>query len=117
MTGASWAPRCAAAPYHGVLAPHAADRAQIVPSTAAAPSGDAPASGRAPGRLAWVRLLARVFRLELKCPACGGPLRIIAALTDPDSVRTYLDGVGLDCRPPPIAPARLVAEPEFDFGA
>jgi hypothetical protein len=61
--------------------------------------------------------LARVFRLELKCSACGSPLRIIAALTDPDSVRTYLDAVGLDSRPPPIAPARLVAPPELDFAA
>ena len=62
-------------------------------------------------------MLARGFRLDLKCAACGGPLRIIAALTDPDSIRTYLDGVGLDYRPPPIAPARLVPEPEFDSAA
>lgn len=60
---------------------------------------------------------ARSFHLELRCPACDGPLRLIAALTDPDSIRTYLDGVGLDSRPPPIAPARLGAQPEFDFAA
>ena len=103
--------------YHGVLAPHAADRARIVPVASAAPAADPPAAGRAPGRLAWAQLLARVFRLDLKCPACGGPLRIIAARTAPDSIRTYLHGVGLDCRPPPIAPARLVPQPEFDFAA
>jgi hypothetical protein len=62
-------------------------------------------------------LLARVLRRDLTCPTCGSPLQLIAALTDPDSVRTYLDGVGLHSRPPPIAPARLVAEPEFDFAA
>jgi hypothetical protein len=60
---------------------------------------------------------ARVFRLELRCPACGGPLQLIAALTDPGSIGTYLDGVGLHSRPPPIAPARLVAQPELDFAA
>jgi len=103
--------------YHGVLAPHAADRARIVPVATAARTPDAPAAGRAAGRLAWAQLLARVFRVDLKCPACGGPLRIIAALTDPASIRTYLHGVGLDCRPPPIAPARLVPQPEFDFAA
>ena len=102
--------------YHGVLAPHAADRARIVP-VATARVHDPPASSRAPGRLAWAQLLARVFRVDLKCPACGGPLQIIAALTDPDSIRTYLNGVGLDCRPPPIAPARLAPQPEFDFAA
>ena len=29
-----------------------------------------------------------------ECRACGGRLRIIAALTDPASIRTYLEGVG-----------------------
>lgn len=103
--------------YHGVLAPHAADRSQIVP---AAPS-DPPRPATTPrcwgSRRPWLALLAPVFRLDLTCPTCGSPLQLIAALTDPDSVRTYLDGVGLDSRPPPIAPARLVAEPEFDFAA
>ena len=102
--------------YHGVLAPHAADRSRIVPS-AAPPAVDALASGRAPGRLPWVRLLARVFHLDLTCPACGNPLQLIAALTDPASIRTYLDGVGLGSRPPPIAPARLVPQPELNFAA
>ena len=68
-------------------------------------------------RRPWLVLLARVFRLELRCPACGGPLRLIAALTDPDSIRTHLDGVGLDSRPPPIAPAGLFAAPAFDLAA
>ena len=63
----------------------------------------------------WLALLAGVFHIDLTCPTCGSPLQIIAALTDPDSVRTYLDGVGLDSRPPRIAPARLVARPELDF--
>jgi hypothetical protein len=102
---------------HGILAPQAADRSRIVP----APSFDPPRPAIAPrtlgSRLPWLSLLARVFRLELKCPACGGPLRLIAALTDPGSLRTYLDGVGLDSRPPPIAPARLAAQPELDFAA
>jgi hypothetical protein len=78
-------------------------------------AADPPASDQAPYRLAWAQLLARVFRIDRKCPTCGGPLRIIAALTDPDWIRTYLDGVGLDCRPPPMAPARLDPQPELDF--
>jgi hypothetical protein len=103
--------------YHGVLAPHAAARAHIVPSPAPDPHRAAATPGTGGCRLAWAQLLARVFRLELTCAACGGPLRLIAALTDPDSVRIYLDGVGLDCRPPPIAPARLAPHPQFDFAA
>jgi hypothetical protein len=42
-------------------------------------------------------------------------MRLIAALTDPHARRTYLDGVGLDSRPPPIAPARRHPQSDFDF--
>jgi len=42
----------------------------------------------------------------MKCDACGGPMRIIAALTEPDAIRKYLDHVGLPSRAPPISPAR-----------
>ena len=44
-------------------------------------------------RLGWAALLARVFAADLSgCPACGGRLRIVAALTDSASIRTYLEG-------------------------
>ena len=62
----------------------------------------------------WATLLARVFSSDLsECAACGGRLRIIAALTDPASIRTYLEGVGLPAMPPPRAPP----EPLFEFAA
>ena len=49
-----------------------------------------------PHEFQWAQLLARVFSLEVTvCPRCGGQMRMIAALTDPDSTRTYLTGVGL----------------------
>jgi hypothetical protein len=40
----------------------------------------------------WARLLARIYEvLPLVCPSCGGELRIIAFLTDPQPVRAILD--------------------------
>ena len=33
-------------------------------------------------------------------------MKIVAALTDPHSIRTYLEGVGLTPQAPPIARAR-----------
>ena len=75
--------------YHGVLAPNARDRAEIVPAARAA--GDDGASPRAlaasepapaqptarTGRyLLWHELLRRVFEIDvLACPTCGGRLR------------------------------------------
>ena len=97
--------------YHGVLVPRARDR--IVPAKPVAePSAADGAASAAPcsHRLRWATLLARVFSSDLsECAACGGRLRIIAALTDPALIRTYLEGVGLPAMPPP--------EPLFKFAA
>ena len=103
--------------YHGVLAPRARDRDLIVPAQPGAePSAaDGSASAASCGhRLRWGTLLARVFSSDLsQCAACGRRLRIVAALTDPTSIRIYLEGVGLPAMPPPRAPP----QPLFEFAA
>ncbi len=63
-------------------------------------------------------LLARVFQIDVTvCPDCGGRMKIIAALTARASVQGYLEGVGLPSRAPPIAPARIEPQLEFDEAA
>jgi len=115
-------PRLNLVRYHGVLAPNATDRAQIVPGPQPVEETDigdsaaetTPAQRR--HRLAWAVLLARVFQFDVTvCDRCGGPVKIVAALTDPGSIRRYLEGVGLPARAPPIAPARPHAQQEFDM--
>ena len=44
-------------------------------------------------------------------------MRLIAALTDPDSIRTYLTGVGRPADPPVISPARPPPQQELYFAA
>ena len=62
----------------------------------------------------WAILLARVFSSDLSaCAACGGRLRIVAALTGPASIRTCLEGVGL----PAVSPPRPPLQPQFEFAA
>ena len=89
--------------YHGVLAPRARARERIVPAqpVAVPAAADGSASAASCGhRLRWATLLARVFSSDLsECAACGGRLRILAALTDPASIRTYPEGVGLPAMP------------------
>ena len=105
--------------YHGVLAPNATDRAAIVPGPQAE-ADEETCNGRhaelpSTYRRSWATLLARVFRIDVtKCPDCGGPMRIIAALTGPSSIRHCLQGMGLPARAPPIAPARPHPQTEFD---
>ena len=111
-------PRVNLVRYHGVLAPHAKDRDKIVPS-GERPDGEGgeekPAASRK-YRLTWAALLARVFHVYLERSAyCGGKMRVLAAITDPSSVRRYLEGVGLSPKISEIAPARAPPQTEFDF--
>ena len=124
--------------YHGVLAPNATSRAQVVaigrperraeapePDDDATSPGLTPEPGRVPAspvRIRWAVLLARIYEvLPLLCLACGGEMRILAFLTDPPVVRAILLHLDLPHRPPPLSPARgppqieLLAEPSSAF--
>jgi hypothetical protein len=58
---------------------------------------------------AWSRLLARVFKIDVTtCEDCGGKLKAISAVKDPDSVRRYLNHEQLDDLPPPRGPPRYL---------
>jgi len=58
-------------------------------------------------RIAWAKLMARVGEeFPLECPACGGDIRLIAFITEPEPVRKILRHVGEPLAPPPISPAR-----------
>ena len=50
----------------------------------------------------------------LICPRCSSKMRVIASLTDPDSIHTYLTGVGAWQVPPERAPARAPPQMPFD---
>jgi len=82
--------------YHGVLAPHCGWRARVVaydaPPAVASPCpevSDAPKS--APRHWAWAALMRRAFDVDvLACPRCGGRLRLIATVEDPEAIRAIL---------------------------
>jgi hypothetical protein len=107
-------PRLHLTRFHGVLAPNAKLRPEVVPK---------PATGKATGttghsdrsnRSGWAQLLRKVFSLDLEhCPNCGGALKIIAAIEDPAVIVKILTHLGLPARAPPRAPARPPAG--FDF--
>ena len=61
----------------------------------------------APARRGWARLLKRVFDLDLEhCPQCGGDMKIIAAIEEPEVIAKILMHLGLPARAPPRSPAR-----------
>jgi hypothetical protein len=94
--------------FHGVLAPHAKLRAQIIPSPPEDTTVHVHAQG-APARISWARLLKRVFDIDIEhCPNCGGALKIIAAIEAPPVIVRILAHLGVPTRAPPRAPAQRV---------
>jgi hypothetical protein len=52
----------------------------------------------------WARLIAKVFQTDpLVCKRCGGPLEVVAYITDTVAIRRILDHLGLNPpeKPPP----------------
>jgi hypothetical protein len=65
------------------------------------------AAGRPrPRRIAWADLLRRVFAIDvLRCPDCGGRMRILAEIHPPETTEAILGCLGLSARAPPVRPA------------
>jgi hypothetical protein len=109
--------------YGGVLASAARWRPLIVPppepdggaaqpASAGDESGDVAAagSGKPPTHRStwrsWSELLKRTFAIDLLCPSCGGPMKLKAFLSSPQSLRRLLTRLGEPTEEPRRAPAR-----------
>ena len=58
-------------------------------------------------KLLWADLLQRVFDVDvLKCPSCGGRMRVIATIVEAKVVKAILDALGLKSAPPAVRPSR-----------
>ena len=65
-------------------------------------------------RIAWAKLLSRVGEaFPLACPNCGGDIRLISFITDPEPIRKILTHLGEPLDPPRVSPAR---GPPVDWG-
>lgn len=79
---------------------------------------DQPGSKRSPLQgSSWARLLSRVFNIDISRCLCGGELRAVAAICDPDKAHRYLRHVGLSVDRPARAPPQYKpVVMEFDAG-
>jgi hypothetical protein len=111
--------------YHGVFAANAKLRKQIVPENdkrrkKVEDKGDNKTRKKTeqPAKrdelvapLTWAQRLKRVFNIDITlCPICGGTMRVIADITDPDIIQKILDHLTGPPRPqpPPIKPATAI---------
>ena len=66
------------------------------------------------GTAAEARLKGAAIRIEIeKCEECGGPVRIIASIEDPDVIERILKHLGLDQPPQPAI--RSPPDSLFDY--
>ena len=57
--------------------------------------------------LSWAQRLKRVFNIDIAlCPLCGGTMRVIADITDPDIIQKILDHI--EAQPPPNKPVTAI---------
>ena len=97
--------------FHGVLAPNAKFRSQVMPvppQPTTQGEGDCAHARSKPLRMIWARLLKRVFDIDIERCACGGKLKLIAVIEEPDVIEKILKHIGLDPQPPPRAKPRRV---------
>jgi hypothetical protein len=107
-------PRLHLVRYHGVLAPHAGLRCEVVPAT----NLQAPVDRRPrqmnlfdelepehDRRKPWASILRRVFQLDVRtCPCCAGPMRWLEIATTPAAIAKLLARHGVGPRAPPLQP-------------
>jgi hypothetical protein len=101
--------------FHGVLAPNARLRAAVIPQPARKDSAPGQEHTRCQAaRMRWARLLKRVFHIDVERCACGGQLKVLAAIEEPVVIVRILTHLGLPARAPPRAAAR---EFSLDYAA
>lgn len=86
----------------------------VCPSCTTPRMGMDPSSS--PARYRWATLLARIYEvLPLRCPACGGEMKVLAFITDPLTVQRILRHLAISPRPPPVSPPRRPPQRELAF--
>ena len=113
-------PRVNLTRFHGVFAPNSRHRVVVTPAgrgkvnkTRSLDEVQTPAERRA--AMTWAKRLKRVFDIDIEtCSNCGGDVRIIACIEDPEVTRRILTHLGdhtcavatillPQCRAPPLA--------------
>lgn len=112
--------------YHGVLAGHSKDRAEVVPQHDDEPEVIEPqlalfeASDAAPlqppsqpSRHPWSWLIRRVFAVDvMTCPRCEGAMKVVTIATGPEDILAVIGNLERRSRAPPTTP-----QLELDFAA
>jgi len=91
-------PRVNLTRFHGVFSPRSKLREYVVPGKSEDESEQVSQSVKNKAySMTWAQRLKRVFAIEIeKCEKCGGNVKIIASIEDPEVVEKILKHLGLD---------------------
>ncbi len=116
--------------FHGVFAPNAKLRSEVVPKKdarklaehSAAELGDAEQTGLfgdeplKPKRNPWAWLLKKVFLVDVtECPDCGGRMKWLEVCTEARDIHRVLSAHGLGARAPPSTQWAPLGQLRFSF--
>ena len=83
--------------FHGVFAPNFKHRCMITPKTKS-PEKQATKS-RNSSSMTWAMRLKRVFGMDIEiCSECGGKLKVISSIEEPEVIEKILTHLGLDSK-------------------
>ena len=87
-------PRVNLTRFHGVFSPNSKLREYVAPQKPIEAQENPKSKTYF---MTWAQRLKRVFAIDIeKCQKCGGPVRIIASIEDPDVIQKILKHLGLD---------------------
>ena len=100
-------PRSHLVRYHGVFAPNARHRAQVLSTLRprSLRAHDEPKAALSRAAMTWMQRLRRVYDKDVSvCPNCGGDLKVLAVITDPQIIASILAHLAKrEARAPPVA--------------
>jgi hypothetical protein len=83
-------PRLNLTRFHGVFAPNCRHRESVVPKR----NHDEEKPDKPLAPMTWMQRLKRVFAIDIEtCPKCGGKLRVIACIEDPNVIDAILEHI------------------------
>jgi hypothetical protein len=78
------------------------------------PDTEAPNAARQAAKVAWAKLIRKVYDVDpLECPRCGAQMRVIALIQDPAVIERILAWLGLWEPPQPGGPSPPASSPSL----
>jgi len=100
-------PRSHLVRYHGVFAPNARHRALLVAKPRVRPRSatEEPKARASRAAMSWMQRLRRVYDIDVSvCSNCGGALKVLAVITEPQVITSILAHLAKrEARAPPVA--------------